>query len=647
MQQEQPLERVVPAEGGLEEALHSVVKVYCTMMESDYRSPWQNFMQEEVTGSGFALCKEGRMLLCTNAHVVNAYTSIRVRKFGQVTKFKARPLLIAPTADLALLAVDDEGFWKNLKPLELGDVPRLYSNVAVVGYPFGGESGCVTRGIISRVDSTPYVRGAEELIVVQIDAAINSGNSGGPALDDDCRVAGVAFSGYAGSADNVGFVIPRSVIDNVLQDWLETDSDHKKKKQPVKWAGLCNLGVSTQTCENPALRRRLRAGDREGVLVTKVAALGCGNKAGFKSGDMIIQVDGTPVANDGTVPLRKSERVHYDHCVTSKRRNQTIQVEILRDGSDLTLEVTLAPLPRLVPLIDGFNAFPSYVIIAGLVFMPLSVPLIAAVCEEESDSDDDDDEADKVIDLHYLRDVFDKDKPDKETQIIVWTQTLAHDCNFGYEGLCRKLPRLHRFNHTPVKNLAHLAFLAGFAERPPRGGKSTKSSSEFYEFEFVAAHSSTTDPTIVVVDRRQADDAQRDILRRAKVPAPFSPDVKLPLRGFLTKETTPTKKIVEKALEETDDNLIADDELDDDDDDDDLDDPPSSSQQQQQQQQPQKTPGNNKQRRRQRRGGNNNKPKPPQTDSSANGTPTNKNRKPPPSSIVDPPPQKETTPATK
>ena len=557
--------RVVVPEGGLERALHSVVKVYVTTMEADYRSPWQNYMQEEVTGSGFAVCEEGKMVLLTNAHVVTSYTGVRVRKFGQVTKVKARVLLIAQTADLALLAVDDDEFWKDMIPLELGEVPRLYSNVAVVGYPFGGESGCVTRGVVSRVDTTTYVRGAEALLVVQIDAAINAGNSGGPALDDDFKVAGVAFSGYAGSADNIGFVIPKSVIKNVLFDWLSS-SDKKGK-----WGGLCNLGATTQTCENPALRRRLKAmdkkKDRSGVLVTRVAALGCAAKAGLVAGDMILSIDSFQVANDGTVPLRKSERVHFDHCVTSKRRGDLLDLVILRKGRELTLKVTLAALPRLVPLLDGFDASPSYVIIAGLVFMPLSVPLIAAVCDDDEDSDDEDTDA---TNLHYLRDVFDKDKPDQDTQIVTWTQTLSHDCNFGYEKLCQKLPRLHKFNSVPVKNLAHLAYLAGLssnnnhnrrkkttqygkysnaaftsssssaskktATAPPRTTKNAEEALEFYEFEFLSAHSSATEPTIVVIDRKEADEAQGGILRRAKVPSAMSQDLRAPLRAFANKE---------------------------------------------------------------------------------------------------------------
>jgi len=556
--------RLIEAEGTtLERALHSVVKVYVHVMESDYRSPWQNYMQEECTGSGFAVEIEGQMVLVTNAHVVASFTSCRVRKFGEVAKYKAEPLLIAHAADLALLAVDDAPFWKSMEPLELGELPRLYSNVAVVGYPFGGESGCVTRGVVSRVDTTTYVRGAEELLVVQIDAAINAGNSGGPALDEDFKVAGVAFSGFAGSADNVGFVIPKSVVDNVLRDWVDLQGaapllrkGGQQRRQ--QWPGLCNLGISTQTCENPALLRKLKAGggEREGVLVTKVAAMGCAKAAGVRSGDMLLSIDGTSVAGDGTVPLRKSERVNFDHCVTSKRRHTKVEVKVLRDGEEVALQVTLQPLPRLVPLIDGFDAAPSYVVVAGLVFMPLSVPLISAVCgDDDSDADSDDDSDDAVVrDIHYLRDVFDKDKPDKETQIVVWTQTLAHDCNFGYERLCRKLPRLHKFNSTPVKNLAHLAFLAGVSggggggDDDKRGGfgrrrrrkKQTNDNekkttpTEFYEFEFVAAHAAASDPTLVVVDRKEADDAQREILRRAKVPAPFSPDVRAPLKAFLT-----------------------------------------------------------------------------------------------------------------
>lgn len=504
------LERALPMVD-LEGTLKSVMKVYVTSVEADYTQPWQVYMEEECTGSGFAIrLNANRLGIVTNAHVVASYADVRIRKFGEVHKYKARVLMVAHTADVALLAVDDSKFWRGVDPLEFGEVPRLYENVKVLGYPMGGDNACVTRGVVSRVDTTCYVRGAEQLLVVQIDAAINSGNSGGPALDDESRVAGVAFSGYAGSADNIGYVIPRVVVENVVRDYLALDNKGT-------WKGLCNLGLWTQPCENVALRRKLNMlrEDLSGVLVTRVAPLGCGHAAGIRQGDVVLSIAGVEVANDGTVPLRGSERVHVDHLVTSKRRGETVDVVVLRDGKTTTLTATLAPLPRLVPICDGFDAFPHYVVVGGLVFMALSAPLLSAAAQQDDATDSDDESGGGTAGSSRYVDLLDCDKETPTTQVVVWTQTLSHDVNFGYSSLCQNLPRLKKINNVRVDSLAHLVSLTR---------SRADDNEQFIEFEFLPPNSTAT--LSVVIDRKQAASVEQSLLRRSKVPAPYSPELK-------------------------------------------------------------------------------------------------------------------------
>ncbi len=116
----------------------------------------------------------------------------------------------------------------------------------MVGYPTGGDNISVTRGIVSRVEPQQYAHGTTTLLAIQIDAAINPGNSGGPAFQGK-KVVGVAFQNLQG-AENIGFVIPTTIIDHFLTD-VERNAS---KNRPH--AGFSSLGLHCQAMENKNLR---------------------------------------------------------------------------------------------------------------------------------------------------------------------------------------------------------------------------------------------------------------------------------------------------------------------------------------------------------------------------------------------------------
>src|SRR5262249_4689183 len=144
---------------------------------------------------------------------------LTVEKEGDPRKYVAQVEHIAHDCDLALLKVDDPGFFKDTKPLPIGGLPELESTVTTFGYPVGGERLSVTRGVVSRIDFRTYSHSiVDSHLTIQIDAAINPGNSGGPVMQDG-YVVGVAFQGYSGDvAQNVGYMIPTPVIQHFLDD---------------------------------------------------------------------------------------------------------------------------------------------------------------------------------------------------------------------------------------------------------------------------------------------------------------------------------------------------------------------------------------------------------------------------------------------
>ena len=128
----------------------------------------------------------------------------QVKRRGDDTKFLAKVLAIGTECDVALLTVDDDAFWAGLRPLEFGGLPRLQDAVAVVGYPIGGDTISVTSGVVSRIEVLSYAHGSTELLGIQIDAAINSGNSGGPVFNSRGECVGIAFQSLTGDAENIG-----------------------------------------------------------------------------------------------------------------------------------------------------------------------------------------------------------------------------------------------------------------------------------------------------------------------------------------------------------------------------------------------------------------------------------------------------------
>lgn len=120
------------------------------------------------------------------------HTSVQVRKHGFAEKFTARVLAIAHDCDIAILTVDDAKFWSGVTPAEFGPVPQLHDQVIVVGYPVGGDQISVTAGVVSRIDFGQYSHSTREHLVIQVDSAINSGNSGGPVFSGGV-VVGIAF----------------------------------------------------------------------------------------------------------------------------------------------------------------------------------------------------------------------------------------------------------------------------------------------------------------------------------------------------------------------------------------------------------------------------------------------------------------------
>lgn len=471
---------------------HSVVKIFVVAAQPNYLLPWQMGRQESCTGSGFVVHDK---MIITNAHVVREATNVRVRRHGDSEKFSASVMCINHACDLAIIAVDDAAFWANMAPLTISPViPHLFANVVVVGFPMGGDNICVTRGVVSRVTTLNYQEPkyydpGPEIMAIQIDAAINSGNSGGPVLDENNAIVGVAFSGYAGSADNIGYIIPWPVISNFLAAYRSgaAAGDH---------ALVANFGFAYMPCENHALRRKHQMGAKDaGVLVTRVQPLGCAAAAGLREGDILCAVGAAAVSNDGTTAFRGQERLSFEHLITNTALGAATTLHVLRDGARVALPLVATDAPRLVPRHRARDTMPAYLVVGGLVLTTLSYGLLDVCVEVISEE---------------AWSAGRAQKKSADEQVVVIVSVLAHPVNQGYE--VHRLAHLTEFNGAKVTNLRQVAAAVAAVEKG------------YYCFKTGAGES-------IVLDADECRAAEAEILTTYAIPAPVSADLRDVLAG--------------------------------------------------------------------------------------------------------------------
>uniref|UniRef100_A0A061QUQ1 Protease do-like 9 isoform 1 n=2 Tax=Tetraselmis sp. GSL018 TaxID=582737 RepID=A0A061QUQ1_9CHLO len=424
-----------PEETTLGRVMDTVVKIYCVHTEPNFSLPWQRKRQYASTSSGFIIWgPDGQRWLLTNAHSVEYHSQVKVKRRGDDIKYLAKVLAVGTECDIALLTVEDDAFWQGAEPLVFGELPTLQDPVAVVGYPIGGDTISVTSGVVSRIEVTSYAHGASELLGVQIDAAINSGNSGGPVFNQMGECVGIAFQSLTGEVENIGYVIPTPVIFHFLTDFIRNG----------RFTGFPVLGVNWQRMESESLRRAYKMKPHhKGVLVRKVNSCSAA-AAVLKGDDIIMRFDGVQVTNDGTVPFRTGERIAFTYLISQKFTGESAQVELLRDGKELSFEIKLSNPPRLVPChLDGKQ--PQYLVISGLIFTVCCEPYLAS----EYGLDYASEAPVKLLD----RLIYGQAESEDE-QVVVLSQVLACDATLGYEDIYNV--QVKSFNGVPLKNLSHL-----------------------------------------------------------------------------------------------------------------------------------------------------------------------------------------------
>ena len=379
----------------------ALVKIYASHQGHNYKSPWQVGEEYNSTSTGFIV--ENNQII-TNAHSVLYAKFLQVRKEGDSKKYKANVKFISADYDLAIIDVEDKNFYKETKQLSLGKLPELQENVNVYGYPLGGDKLSTTKGIVSRIEHNSYTLTNQKYLIGQTDAAINSGNSGGPVISND-KVVGVAFAGLK-QADNIGYFIPVNVLKHFLNDVKDG-----------KYDGSPSLGLGLVKLESIAYRKMLGLdNDSKGILVKEIYP-NSPFEGVLQKNDVITKLDGKDIYYDGTIKFRKDEKTDLSYINQQKNYGDEISYEIVRNKEKKMGTVKLNSrnvrysVVKNIPLENQ----PTYFVYGGLVFEPLTNNYLLL----------------ELDGITLTNDTEDKYKNYDEMVLLV--RVLPYDINIGYD----------------------------------------------------------------------------------------------------------------------------------------------------------------------------------------------------------------------
>lgn len=322
-----------------------VVQVTSTTKVKLPRSQWfgnpfglQGTDVQQSLGSGFVIDKSG--LVVTNYHVVGDARTVYV-SFSNSDSMRAEIVGRDASTDVALLKVIASS--RALKPLRLGDsdAVQVGDEVAAIGNPLGYERS-ITLGIVSALHrSLTSPGGAPIDRVIQTDAVLNRGNSGGPLLNAHGRVLGInaQIKSQSGGGEGVGFAIP---VDAVSRSLRELRANGK--------VGYGYLGVQTLSLW-PQLAERLDLDVEDGALIQDIESDSPAEKAGLKEGDDEIGFQATRVRTGGDVIVavdgrRLSRSDDLADEISAMSAGDEVELELVRDGQHKTVRVRLGERPR-------------------------------------------------------------------------------------------------------------------------------------------------------------------------------------------------------------------------------------------------------------------------------------------------------------
>ncbi len=418
-------------------ANQSILRVNSTNQAYDFFRPWTKKAPFARRGLG-TLIDGGRILV--TAELVANNTFIELEKAATAEKSSATVERVDYECNLAILRPTDPAFIAEMKPMALDRAVHVGDRATVLQLEANGEIA-QTLGTVTSISVGGYPLDNMGLLLFRLSAPMQQrdGSFTLPAVRDG-KLIGLLmrYDSRSQTAD----LISSPVIEHFLAEaGKET------------YGGFARAGIAFSSTRDPQLRRYIGLNEPGGVYITDVIKGGPADKAGLKTGDVVLAANDKPLDQDGNYDDPEFGRIAFSHITnTIAHPGDTVDFRIFREGKILNIPVKMEARDRSKILSESYvvDRAPRYVILGGLVFMELSRPYL-----QEWGGDWPKEAPQRLV--YY--DAFQNELPSDRDKIVFISQILPSPDTIGYEGLDNLV--VSKVNGREIRNLNDLAEAAG------------------------------------------------------------------------------------------------------------------------------------------------------------------------------------------
>ncbi len=379
----------------------SVVSLTVTWQGWETAQPWSKTSPAQRTGNATVVVgPKGQPHLLTTASAVLNATLVRVTKNGEPNEIPARVVRLDREANLALLAVDEPTFFRDLQPVRVDVRPFASGDVTVARWR--GNQLETVAGTVSRSVAIDSPTGMLDVLALRVVSDVTGAGAAEPVF------RGKSLVGVATSQSGSDLTVLTAPF---VAGWLADAA----KDAPVRWASA--LGAGLQEIRSPTLAAWLHLDRPRGVLVTRIAqgSPACG---ALRSGDVLLRVDGQELDGEGNVRDPVYGLVYFEHLLARHHVGDLLPVQVVRDGTTLDTTVPLRPYDgsSLLLPIDRVGP-PPYLVAGGLVFREFDESLQA-----------------RSVELRIVSQLRRTAQSADRRRVVVLSSVLPDTYNLGYHG---------------------------------------------------------------------------------------------------------------------------------------------------------------------------------------------------------------------